>query len=84
MTVSQEAQMLLEGEVGEGGDDRGALSAQNAYKNALFAKKQTKVAKYALTQGGKKYKKYLISKKFREDAQNEGKRLSQEEKDALT
>ena len=27
VTVSQEAQMLLEGEVGEGGDDRGALSA---------------------------------------------------------
>ena len=27
VTVSQEAQMLLEGEVGEGGDDRGALTA---------------------------------------------------------
>ena len=53
-------------------------------KNALFAKKQSKVAKYALTQGGKKYKKYLISKKFREDEQNAGKRLSQEEKNALT
>ena len=68
VTVSAEAAMLLEGEAGEGLG--GGASTQNMYKSAIYAKKQAKVNKYQITQGGKKYKKYLISKKFREDSEN--------------
>lgn len=67
VTVTAESQMLLEGEAGDGYKDRSGGMMQNLYRNALHAKKVTKVQKYEVKQGGKKYKKYLISKKFRED-----------------
>ncbi len=54
------------------------------HRNALFAKKQAKVNKYQITQGGKKYKKYLITKKFKEDSEGKKRRIPAQEKDALT
>ena len=53
------------------------------YRSALFGKKTAKVHKYSITQGGKKYKKYLISKKFREDEAGKGKHIPKKDKDAL-
>ena len=57
---------------------------QNMFKNALFAKKQAKVAKYEITKGGKKYKKYLLSKKFKEDAEGKGRHIPKQEKQELS
>ena len=54
------------------------------HRNALFAKKQAKVNKYQITQGGKKYKKYLITKKFKEDSEGKKRRIPPQEKQALT
>lgn len=76
--------MLLEGEAGTLPLDRSSSAMQNLYKNALFAKKQAKVQKYEITKGGKKYKKYLISKKFKEDSDGKAKRISKQEKADLT
>jgi len=83
VTVTAESQLLLEGEAGEGLDERGAVSIQNMYRNALFTKKQAKVHKYTITNGGKKYKKYLITKKFREDDEGKKRRIPAKEKEAL-
>ena len=41
------------------------------------------MAKYEITKGGKKYKKYLLTKKFREDAEGKGKRIPKAEKEKL-
>ena len=87
VTVSAEAQMLLEGETGgEGGVALSRTTSQMSalYRSALFTKKQNKVRKYEINGGGKKYKKYLIGKKFREDESGKGKHLPKKEKEALT
>lgn len=76
--------MLLEGETGgQGNLDRSNNQVQSMYRSALFGKKTAKVHKYSITKGGKKYKKYLISKKFREDEAGKGKHIPKKEKDAL-
>ena len=53
------------------------------HRNALFAKKQAKVNKYQITQGGKKDKKYLLTKKFKEDSEGKSRRIPAKEKEAL-
>lgn len=53
------------------------------YRDALFNKKQAKVRKYEIKGGGKKYKKYLIQKRFKEDAQGKGRSIPQKDKEAL-
>ena len=63
--------------------ERGTSGMSNMYRTALHSKKSAKVNKYQITQGGKKYKKYLITKKFREDEENADKRMKKVEKDAL-
>ena len=64
---------MLEGEAG----------TQDLYRSALYAKKKAKVEKYAITKGGKKYKKYLISKKFREDEDGTAKKIPQKDKNTI-
>ena len=64
---------MLEGEAG----------TQDLYRSALYAKKKAKVERYAITKGGKKYKKYLISKKFREDEEGTGKKIPQKDKNTI-
>jgi len=78
--------MLLEGELG-GADgsnmERANSQVQSLYRSAIFAKKLAKVHKYEITKGGKKYKKYLISKRFREDEEGRGKQIPKKDKEAL-
>jgi 5'-3' exonuclease len=53
-------------------NDRGNRSIQtfNLFKEKIFQKKVQKVAKLKARGDGKKYKKFLISKMFKEDADN--------------
>ena len=84
VTVSAEQQLLLDGETGgDGALERDSSWMQNMYRDAIFQKKLAKVRKYEITQGGKKYKKYLISKKFREDEEGKGRRLTKNQRDDL-
>lgn len=75
VNIDREAQMVLQSD---------GSAAQSLYRDALFAKKRAKVNKYVITQGGKKYKKYLLTKRFREDEdENSGKKLKDTERNAL-
>ena len=67
VTVNQEMNLALNrGTSGNDGASRGegGLQAFNVYKDALFAKKKAKVDKLKIEGATKKYKKFLLRKRF--------------------
>lgn len=64
--------------------DRGSRSLQtyNFFKEKIFQKKVQKVAKLKARGDGKKYKKFLIAKMFKEDAEDKV-RIPKEAKEQL-
>jgi len=66
---------LLEGETGVGEVEHSAAWMQNMHRDAVFQKKQAKVRKYEINSGGKKYKKYLLTKRFREDEESNARKM---------
>ena len=82
VSVTQETNPLLLSEQNAGRSNN--LQTFNLFKERIFQKKVDKVARLKAKGDGAKYKKFLTSKKFKEDFDSKKKEINEADKEAFT